>query len=253
MREITDGMAKALNESLARHNQYEINKKIIDFIMKNIIPMYEKYPYMQRNDIRQMEKLLTVDKVFSYCHGIQSEYDESVLLLGVVLEDIGYVAEEFVYPYRIPGNGAKKWAEFVKAHSDEINDLIGLSFKGPYNPIMDALIPSDKGNLQNRKYKINPYRVLIHDIETLAWVTHHSPEGMAYIYATDMVSDGEGSMEETYEHAVNMIKCKFGPNGTKKIANRYIFETPELYNEYIRFSNQVALMSTDWNNGRMKL
>ena len=154
--------------------------------------------------------------------------------------------EEFVYPYSLPGKGINRWREFVEEHDNELNDLIGLSFKGPYNPIMDGLIPTDDGNLLNRTYKMNPYRVLIHDIETLSWCTFHSPEGMAYILATDMKNNGQGTLEETYEHAVNRIKVRFGPNGTKKIANRYIFETRELYNEYIKFSNQVALMSDKW-------
>ena len=41
MKEITKGMIKGLNESLGWHKQDDATKKVIDYILENIIPMYD--------------------------------------------------------------------------------------------------------------------------------------------------------------------------------------------------------------------
>lgn len=235
-----------LTESLKRHNQEIATSKVMKYIGEKILPMYANYPYIRHGLVHQSRKLLTVETIFTHCKDIYQDFDESTVLLATVLNDIGYVADEFNYQYYMPNPGLPR-RKFIDEHQKEIEDIIPIKLDMfGYNPLIDSLIACGDNISGKSGYRINPYSILLHDIDllTLAITYGQDPSELALLIKFDKLKVTPMMNElAAYEEAVHSLQTRYGVNGTCRLANMKVKSCQYLYEKYNVFATKVSELS----------
>ena len=232
--------------SLEHHGQEIATSKVMEYIGTKLLPMYAPYPYIRHGLVHQSRKLLTVETVFTHCKNIYQDFDESTVLLATILNDIGYVQDEFNYQYYIPNPGLPR-RKFIDEHKKEIEDIIPIKLDMfGYNPLIDSLISTGNNISGKSGYKINPYSILLHDIDilTLALTYGQDPSELARLIMYDkMKVDKSVEKADAYEDAVHYLRTRYGVNGTARLANMKIKECDYLFQKYRLFSVRISELS----------